>query len=253
MSAGDRALPVLSLSFVGWSALAGITQIVGTWCLLRAFTLRNFAVGTLFAKTETPLVALLTFLILGELLGILSWIGIVVSTFGVLAIATRNMDFQDAARARASASQDWVLATVMGLGAGLLFAACAISVRAASRTLPADDFFGAALLTLATMTALQFGCMTAYAWVFAREMFRNIRSSISASSKVGILSILGSLGWFTAITLETPARVYGLGQIEMVFALLASRFYFHEKLSPRELAGATLIMLGIFILLAGRQ
>ena len=44
----------------------GVAQILGTVCLIRAFDARDFAVGTVFAKTEVVQVALFSLVLLGE-------------------------------------------------------------------------------------------------------------------------------------------------------------------------------------------
>jgi drug/metabolite transporter (DMT)-like permease len=67
-----------------------------------------------------------------------------------------------------------------------------------------------------------------------------------------VTSVLGSVGWFTAFTLETPAKVAALGQIELVIAMLVSRRAFGERLTRAEVAGIALIGAGILVLLAGR-
>ena len=60
--------------------------------------------------------------------------------------------------------------------------------------------------------------------------------------------MLGSLGWFTAFTLQNAAYVKVLGQIELVFTVLASVFFFKEKISAAEGVGILLIVAGILIL-----
>ena len=60
--------------------------------------------------------------------------------------------------------------------------------------------------------------------------------------------MLGSLSWFTAVTLQTAANVYALGQVELVFSLLASVLFFRETVSRRELAGISLLTVSILLL-----
>ena len=57
--------------------------------------------------------------------------------------------------------------------------------------------------------------------------------------------MLGSLGWFTAFTLQNAAYVRALGQVELVFSVLAAWLVFRERSSGRELAGIALIALSI--------
>ena len=51
-------LPSPRLAFFAWATLGGVAQIFGTAFLLRLFTLRNFATGIAFSKSEILQVAL---------------------------------------------------------------------------------------------------------------------------------------------------------------------------------------------------
>ena len=62
--------------------------------------------------------------------------------------------------------------------------------------------------------------------------------------------MLGSAGWFTAMTLENAAHVRALGQVELVFTFIASWFFFRERSTGLEIGGVLLIVAGILILLA---
>lgn len=53
--------------------------------------------------------------------------------------------------------------------------------------------------------------------------------------------MLGSVGWFTAMTLEQASYVRAFGQIEFVFALLVSTRFFRERYTRKELVGIALI------------
>jgi drug/metabolite transporter (DMT)-like permease len=61
--------------------------------------------------------------------------------------------------------------------------------------------------------------------------------------------MLGSAGWFTAMTIQNAAYVRALGQIELVFTFAASYFFFRERTSRVELLGIALVIGGILILL----
>jgi drug/metabolite transporter (DMT)-like permease len=54
---------------------------------------------------------------------------------------------------------------------------------------------------------------------------------------IGLTSMAGSFCWFTAFTLQTVAYVNALGQIELIFSLLATVFFFKEPITRRELCG----------------
>jgi len=80
------------------------------------------------------------------------------------------------------------------------------------------------------------------------ELIRVVKSW-RVSSLVGVTSMLGSFGWFTAFALQNAAYVKALGQVELVFTFLGSYFVFKERSTPRELIGIALIILSIFSLI----
>ena len=66
---------------------------------------------------------------------------------------------------------------------------------------------------------------------------------------VGLSGMLASAAWFTAMTIQNAALVRAVGQIELIFAFLTSVWLFRERVSVREIAGASLIVVGIYLLL----
>ena len=119
---------------------------------------------------------------------------------------------------------------------------------------------------LFTFLLLSFVCLT---WSFLTDDFsvsyvaQNSNSQLPAQYKfsavwgarrtaiwLGITSMLGSLGWFTAFTLQTAAYVFALGQVELIFSLVASVLFFRETVTRRELAGISVLGLSIILLVA---
>lgn len=66
---------------------------------------------------------------------------------------------------------------------------------------------------------------------------------------ISLVGVLGSAGWFTAMTLQNAAYVRALGQIELLFTFAVTYFYFGERASLNEIAGIVLIVGGILVLL----
>ena len=69
---------------------------------------------------------------------------------------------------------------------------------------------------------------------------------------VGVSGALASILWFSAFTLQNAAYVRALGQIELVFTILVSAIFFHEKIKRLELLGIVFIVGGILILVLSR-
>ena len=79
--------------------------------------------------------------------------------------------------------------------------------------------------------------------------FGRVLASWRVAVLVGICGMLGSAGWFTAMTIQNAAYVRALGQIELVFTFIASALIFKERSTRLEVVGILLIVSGIILLL----
>jgi drug/metabolite transporter (DMT)-like permease len=153
------AWPGLTAMFLLWAIAAGFAQIIGTNLLLMAFQYRGFVAGTAYAKTEAIQGALLSLLLLGERLSLLSWTGIAIGVAGVLALSL------GAQRPRL---RDLVQpAALCGLGAGFAFTLTSIGVKLATQTISEGDLVLAALIALVVVQAGQ--VVMQGGWVLMRE------------------------------------------------------------------------------------
>ena len=241
-AAGDT-LRVLALCAGG-----GLCQILATNLLIMAFGYRSFAVGTAYAKTEAAQGAVLALVLLNEAISSLAWVGILIGVCGVLLLSLAGRVGSAAEVARATVQP----AALCGLGAGFLFAATAVLVRSANLALAAPDPIQGALVVLVVTNGLQTAMQGS--WLRWREpqQFRLCFATWRSSGLVGTLSACGSACWFTAFALAPVALVRALGQVEMVFTLLFSRFYLRETLRPADVAGLSLVVGGVMLVLLGR-
>ena len=87
-------------------------------------------------------------------------------------------------------------------------------------------------------------------WLLAREP-RELRKAFTtwrSSAGAGTLSACGSACWFTAFALTDLALVRSVGQVEIVFTLLFSRFYLKETLKQGDVAGLALVVGGVLLI-----
>jgi drug/metabolite transporter (DMT)-like permease len=61
----------------------------------------------------------------------------------------------------------------------------------------------------------------------------------------GFMGAAASAGWFTAFALEPAAHVRTLGLVELVFSYAVSRKLFRERLTRLEVAGMSLLAIGV--------
>ena len=229
-------LPAMNATFWAFVAAGGLAQIVATELTVRLFALRNFAVGVAFTKTEIVLVALFSGLVLGEVPSALGMVAIGVGFLGVIAMA------------RTPAGAVFGRAAWIGLAAGALFGVAATGYRGAALALEPAPFFLRATVALAAATALQTVAMALWLVGRDRAAFVRVLRGWRATAPVGIMGMLGSLGWFTAFSLQSAAYVRALGQVELLFTLAASVLIFRERLRARELAGIALIGVSVVML-----
>ncbi|WP_343115973.1 DMT family transporter [Ostreiculturibacter nitratireducens] len=238
LAVSGEAFPPLTARFWTFALVGGVGQIVATLATVALFSLRNFAVGIAFTKTETVQVAAFSALILGEAVSLWGWSAIGVGFAGVLLLS----------RASEGGLRFDPKATALGLLAGGFFGISAIGYRGATLELMPLGFFLRAVLTLACVTASQTVMMAV--WLKLRqpgEAGRVVRTW-RKTALVGLTGMLGSLGWFTAFSLQNAALVRAVGQVEIVFTLVASALVFRERLHLREAAGIALVVTSLLMI-----
>ena len=241
----DAQLLDWGLEFLGFAAMGGIAQILAMWFLLRSFALKSFAVGTAYSKTETFQTAAFTILILGEAVTSLTFLAILISFAGVcfLSLAKLTVDPRDFLFSWTNKG------ALMGLTNGAFLGISAVSYRGAALSLGGDNALLAASATLLVALAIQTAVMTAYLFRFEKGELSKVWHNRGKGALVGLASMLGSVGWFTAMTLQNAAYVRAVGQVELIFTFLTSVLIFKEKISFYEILGTFLIVGGITVLL----
>ncbi len=231
--------PVPSIPLRFWPIItgAGVAQILGTVALLRAFDLRDFAIGTVYAKTEVILVAVVSAIALGEPLLPLGWVAALICMAGVawLAAPTRLLDILGNARDPAA---------LMGVLAAAGFAVAAVGIRGASTSLEGATW-NRALLTLTVMLGIQTLVNGTQLLATDRGELPRVATAWRFALPVGVLSLCGSIGWAVAVTLTNAAKVRTLGQIEIVIAFVISARVLHERHTRAEFAASALVLLGV--------
>lgn len=237
--------PSLNLTFVIWGIIGGIAQIFATIMLVYLFTLRNFAVGTAYSKTEPVQAAIFGLVLLGERVTAGAVGAIVVGVVGVMMISVARMPLSWANLFRALFSRT----ALIGIASGAVFGISAVAYRTASLSLGGPGPIMQAAVTLAFVTVFQTIFMLIWMLIKDKHEIVLVLKSWRTSSLVGISGVLGSIGWFTAMTLQQVAYVRALGQIELIFTFISAIFFFKEKINRIEVLGCFLIVTGILFLL----
>ena len=104
------------------------------------------------------------------------------------------------------------------------------------------------MVTLLWVVTLQMVSMGI--WIYLREpgQLAAVWKARKTAVWIGLTSMGGSFGWFTAFSLQNAAYVKALGQVELMLSMAAGYFFFREKLTVREFAGVGFLALSIVIL-----
>ena len=122
-----------------------------------------------------------------------------------------------------------------------------MSYRAAALSLGNGEVLVRALTTLAWVTVAQTVCLGLWLRLRAPGTITVVMHGWSFGFWVGLTGIIASACWYTAFALQNASYVMALGQVELIFTYLASRFIFHERMVWREAAGVMITAAGILL------
>lgn len=229
-------------SFFAFLVMGALAQIGATYLLLASFGHGPFAIGTAYSKTEALQAAVVAAVILGELLSLIGVVAILIGLAGVALMAFKRR--ADGLRALNLTDRS----VLLGLSAGFAFALSSVGYRGASLSLGEASAFVRAGWTLAAATLFQTAVMAFYLrWREPGQVTKTLMLW-RESGLVALVGVMGSIGWFTALTLQTAALVKALAQVELIFSTLTSWFYFKEPVSAREVTGIALIGLSVVLI-----
>jgi drug/metabolite transporter (DMT)-like permease len=235
-----RDLPTIPGRFWPIIVVAAVSQIIGTLALLASFKLRDFAIGTVYSKSEVLIVAGLGTVGVGTGLEPLGWIGAVLVTIGVAWLASKGSLLGLLRQAGDPAA-------LMGLVAAAGFAGAAIGIRAASRTLTDAPAFDRAVLTLTVLLLVQTALNTGWFLATDRSEITRTISAWRAAAWVGVFSLLGSIGWAWAFTLESAAKVRTLGQVELIIAFAIAHITLGERHTRSDYLASATVLVGVVL------
>jgi len=250
-----EGMPALTASYLVYTLIGAMTQVVATILLIRMFTLRNFGVGTMLTKVDIVITAILGALFFSETVTLGGMAALLVVMAGVVLMSLeRTQRVTQAARAPAIGKSTAPLAaffadpaTWVALGCALAFALSFLTLREATLVIGDGSFMWRGAWTVLLTILLQ--TVIVGAWLAWREpgLIGRMRPHLSLSTFIGATSAVGSICWFTAFALQNASYVRAVGQIEVVFTLLVSALYYRERISPSEYAGIGLTVVGVLL------
>lgn len=240
LTVSGHPFPELSASWLKWTIIGALAQIVATAMLLFAMQERSFVLITALSKTEPVHVAIFGLIFLGDQLTWGLGAAIMLATLGVMTMSWPKQ----------GALQEMALRPILvGVASGAVFGLSAIGYRGGVKALGLDNFVVAASTTLAAGLLLQVTVLTTYLLVRERDTLAALFRAWRPSIKAGFMGAFASQMWFIAFALESAAKVRTLALVEIFFAQILSKSLFKQSLASREGVGIAMIIIGVVLLL----
>ena len=230
----------INLQFIFYCLIGGISQIIATFLLLKIFMTNNFSVATAYSKTEPIQAAFFGFIILSDPISFIGFIGIVIGLIGIMITSIKKVNLT---------INFFNLSVFYGLLSGSLFGLAAVLFRGASHSLFSIDYILTSSFTLLIAIGIQTLILTIYILFKDIKQFYLLYLNWKDGLIVGFFGAFASICWFYAMSVQNVAYVRALGQIELIFTILASIFYFKEKIIKTEILGILITLTGILIIL----
>ena len=227
-----------NLRFAIYVLIAALSQIAATALMVQLFKQKNYAIGVGLAKSEAVLAAIIAVVFLSDHLSLLGWFGVAVGGFAVF-LMSKGRDFSDFS----------VQTLCIGIGSGLCFAITSLLVREASLELDNLPFIHRAAWVLLMVIGTQCFLLLMYLGIFRRATLWAMWQRIGLTFRVSLCSFLASLGWFSAMSMQSVPIVKTLGQVEIIFSMLISAYFFKEKLARAEHLGILLVVIAAFLVI----
>ena len=227
-----------NLRFAIYVLIAALSQIAATALMVQLFKQKNYAIGVGLAKSEAVLAAIIAVVFLSDHLNLVGWFGVAVGGFAVF-LMSKWRDFSDFS----------VQTLCIGSGSGLCFAITSLLVREASLELDNLPFIHRAAWVLLMVIGTQCFLLLMYLGIFRRATLWAMWQRIGLTFRVSLCSFLASLGWFSAMSMQSVPIVKTLGQVEIIFSMLISAYFFKEKLARAEHLGIVLVVIAAFLVI----
>lgn len=230
-------LPIFTTYSYFYIIGASLMQIVATGLMVVLFKQKNFAIGAGLAKSEAPVAAFLGVLFFGTSLSLLGWVGVIVGAIAVFMLSCPN------------GLRSLSLKTALiGFTCSTSFALTSLWIREASLTLDLP-FPHRAAWVLLLVILLQTVLLLAYMLLSDRKTLKAMFTKPKLVIMTSIASFIGSLGWFSAMSLQTVPLVKTLGQVEVFFTMLISFFWLKEGVKRKDIVALILIAIAAVLVM----
>ena len=242
-----RELVILkNFSSTTWFFLiaASICQILFTIVLIKLFTLRSFAIGVAFSKTEVIQTALLEITIVGFVLTSQVLLAIIIGFIGMLFMSKQKLI------GNLGYNTLFFKQVTLGVSCGIFLGLSSVLYKAALDSVTSDLIYKKVLIL--SFLALAFQSAIFGIYILVTEGTQNALKLILIWKRglaVGFFACAATFCWFYAFSLVDATLVRAVGQLEIVFSVFLSVIFYKERITGFELIGMSLITISILALL----
>lgn len=219
--------------------IAAMSQILATILMVQLFRQKNYAIGVGLAKSEAILAAIIGVTLFGEYLSLFAWLGVFLGAFAIFLLSKGGIQ---------GTKFSWNT-LLIGTGSGLCFAITSLLVREASLELDMLPVLHRAAWVLFTVIGIQCSVLLFFLVIFKPKTLWAMWERVGLVLKISLCSCIASLGWFTAMSMQSVAIVTTLGQIEILFSLLISVYLFKEKLVSTDRWGLFWVVIAAMLVI----
>ena len=223
---------------------ASICQILFTIILIKLFTLRSFAIGVAFSKTEVIQTTLLEIIIVGFILTSQVLSAIIIGFIGMLFMSKQKLI------GNVGYNKLFFKQVTLGVSCGIFLGLSSVLYKVALDSVTSDLIYKKVLVL--SFLALAFQSAIFGIYILVTEGTQNALKLMLIWKRglpVGFFACAATFCWFYAFSLVDATLVRAVGQLEIVFSVLISFIFYKERITGFELIGMSLITISILALL----
>ena len=224
--------------------VASICQILFTIILIKLFTLRSFAIGVAFSKTEVIQTTLLEIIIIGFILTSHVLLAIIIGFIGMLFMSKQKLI------GNVGYNKLFFKQVTLGVSCGIFLGLSSVLYKVALDNVTSDFIYKKVLIL--SFLALAFQSAIFGIYILVTEGTQNALKLMLIWKRglpVGFFACAATFCWFYAFSLVDATLVRAVGQLEIVFSVLISFIFYKERITGSELIGMSLITMSILALL----
>ncbi len=242
----EELLILNNLSVKTWFFLvtASICQILFTIILIKLFTLRSFAIGVAFSKTEVIQTTLLEIVIIGFILTSHVLLAIIIGFIGMLFMSKQKLI------GNVGHSRLFLQQVILGVSCGIFLGLSSVLFKVALDSVAIAIIYKKVIVLSFLALAIQSVIFGAYIVIAdEKKKLDKLFNIWKKGLPVGFFGCSATFCWFYAFSLVDATLVRAVGQLEIVFSVLMSYIFYKERITGSELIGMSLITISILALL----